>query len=184
MLGAMSIFHCTFFISYLFFKEEDFVLFIIMYVLWFLFNGKITLELAVVGALICGGLYYFTKKFIWEKERKSILKGRVLDFIKYGFVLFIEIIKANIAVIKLILNPNMNQWHPTFIRFTSDLELERMRVILANSITLTPGTITVGMEGKEFTVHVLDNREEGNVENSIFTKMLIQIERGEESGRK
>ena len=59
-----------------------------------------------------------------------------------------------------------------------------MRVILANSITLTPGTITVGMEGHEFTVHVLDNREEGNVENSIFTQMLSQIERGEESGRK
>ena len=152
------------------------MLFIILYVLWFLFNGKITLELAVVGALICGGLYYFTKKFIWEKERKSILKGRVFDFI--------EIIKANIAVMKLILNPNMNQWHPSFVRFTSDLELERMRVILANSITLTPGTITVGMEGHEFTVHVLDNREEGNVENSIFTQMLSQIERGEESGRK
>ena len=160
------------------------MLFIILYVLWFLFNGKITLELAVVGALICGGLYYFTKKFIWEKERKSILKGRVFDFIKYGFVLFIEIIKANIAVMKLILNPNMNQWHPSFVRFTSDLELETMRVILANSITLTPGTITVGMEGHEFTVHVLDNREEGNVENSIFTQMLSQIERGEESGRK
>ncbi len=49
---------------------------------------------------------------------------------------------------KLILNPNMSQWHPSFITFTSQLEDERMRVLLANSITLTPGTITVGMEEK------------------------------------
>ena len=59
-----------------------------------------------------------------------------------------------------------------------------MRVLLANSITLTPGTITVGMEGKEFTVHVLDSRREEEVENGIFAQKLFEIERREKSDRK
>ena len=78
---------------------------------------------------------------------------------------------------KLILNPNMDEWHPTFITFTSDLEDERFRVILANSITLTPGTITVSMEEKKFTVHVLDSRKKDAVENGAFAQEIRKIER-------
>ncbi len=149
------------------------MLFIVMYLLWFLFNGRVTIELAIIGLLICGALYYFTQKFIREERKQSILKGHLFDFIKYSMVLFIEIIKANIAVMKLILNPNMSQWHPSFITFTSQLEDERMRVLLANS-----------MEEKEFTVHVLDSREEEQVENGIFAQKLFEIERREKGDRK
>lgn len=152
------------------------MLFVVMYLLWFLFNGRVTMELAIIGFFVCGVLSYFTKNFIREEKKESILKGHVYDFIKYGFVLFLEIIKSNIAVIKLILNPNMDEWHPIFITFTSHLEDERFRVLLANSITLTPGTITVGMEEKEFTVHVLDNREENKIENGVFAQELKKIE--------
>lgn len=153
------------------------MLFLVMYLLWFLFNGKVTMELAVIGLLICGALSYFTQKFIREEKQESILKGHLLDFIKYAFILFLEIIKSNLAVMKLILNPNMDEWHPTFITFTSELQDERFRVLLANSITLTPGTITVGMEEKEFTVHVLDNRVKNTVENGVFAQELKNIER-------
>ena len=160
------------------------MLFIVMYLMWFLFNGRVTIELAIIGLFICGALYYFTQKFIREEKRPSVLSGHLFDFIKYAIVLFIEIIKSNIAVMKLILNPNMNQWHPSFVTFTSQLEDERMRVLLANSITLTPGTITVGMEGTEFTVHALDSRREEEVENGIFAQKLFEIERREKSDRK
>ncbi len=157
------------------------MLFLVMYLLWFLFNGKVTMELAVIGLLLCSALSYFTQKFIREEKQESILKGHLLDFTKYAFILFSEIIKSNIAVMKLILNPNMNEWHPTFITFTSNLEDERFRVLLANSITLTPGTITVGMEEKEFTVHVLDNRVKDSVENGVFAQELKKIERRKKS---
>ncbi|NDO46873.1 Na+/H+ antiporter subunit E [Clostridium sp. MD294] len=160
------------------------MLFIVMYLLWFLFNGRVTIELAIIGLLICGALYYFTQKFIREEKRQSILSGHIFDFTKYAFVLFIEIIKSNIAVMKLILNPNMKQWHPSFVTFTSELEDERMRVLLANSITLTPGTITVGMEEKEFTVHVLDSRGEEQIEHGVFAQKLFEIERREKNDRK
>lgn len=153
------------------------MLFIVMYVLWFLFNGKVTVELAIIGALLCGGLCYFTQKWIREENQESVLKGHIIDFMKYFLILLVEIIKANIVVMKLIWNPNMSQWHPTFITFHCNIEDERMRVILANSITLTPGTITVGMEEKEFTVHVLDHRQKDDVENGIFTQELLKIER-------
>ena len=66
---------------------------------------------------------------------------------------------------------------PVIVRFRVDLETELARVILANSITLTPGTITVLLEGNEYTVHCLDKCLAEGMEDSSFVKMLQKIER-------
>ena len=49
-------------------------------------------------------------------------------------------------------------------------------MVLANSITLTPGTITVGLEGQEFYVHCLDKELAEGMENSIFVELLEKME--------
>ena len=160
------------------------MLFFIMLLLWFLLNGKVSLQLLFIGILVCGGIYSFTKKYIEIQWAKKGVKRRIFELIKYIFILLREIVKSNIAVIKLVLTPVMEKWHPCFVCFDSDLKSERLRVILANSITLTPGTITVGLEEKIFTVHVLDHRLEDTIENGIFVQELKKIERGEKCERK
>ncbi len=47
-------------------------------------------------------------------------------------------------------------WKPALVRFKTDLKTKQARVVLANSITLTPGTITVTLEEDEYVVHCLD----------------------------
>ena len=74
--------------------------------------------------------------------------------IPYFFWLFKEIVKANMAVVKAVLSPDMNI-SPTWVKVKMDHETDLGRTIFANSITLTPGTISVHLEEGEILVHAL-----------------------------
>ena len=58
----------------------------------------------------------------------------------------------------------------------TDLKTETARVILANSITLTPGTITVSLTEQELLVHCLDKTLAEGMEDSSFVKLLKKLE--------
>ncbi len=79
--------------------------------------------------------------------------GRLLAYLPW---LAWEIVKSNIQVLKLVLGP-ISRLDPAVVTFRPPLRSEVSRVFLANSITLTPGTVTldVSLEG-EFLVHALD----------------------------
>lgn len=144
--------------------------------LWIIFNGKITLEILVLGILLSSLLFAFCCKFMDYSIRKdlAILKRLPLAF-QYCLILIIEILKANRQVLHFIVTPRY-QVEPRIVHFTSHLKTETAKVILANSITLTPGTITVALEGNEFYVHCLDKEFAEGMENSIFVELLEKME--------
>ncbi len=67
--------------------------------------------------------------------------------------------------------------------FGTDLQSELSKVILANSITLTPGTITVSLEDNRFCVHCLDRELAEGMENSVFVELLKKMEAEERKWR-
>lgn len=95
--------------------------------------------------------------------------------VHYAAVLIVEILKANWQVLFFIMTPKY-QVEPRIIHFTSSLKTEMARVILANSITLTPGTITIRMEGNELYVHCLDKNFAEGIADSIFVELLEKME--------
>lgn len=72
----------------------------------------------------------------------------------YPFFLFGNIIIANLQVAYLILHPKM-PIDPVILRFPTLLSSGAAKVVLGNSITLTPGTITIDIQGQDFEVHAL-----------------------------
>ena len=62
------------------------------------------------------------------------------------------------------------------VKVHTDLKTETARVILANSITLTPGTITVSLTEQELLVHCLDKTLAEGMEDSSFVKLLKKLE--------
>lgn len=88
-------------------------------------------------------------------ERKRFFQGKkALILLGYGLSLLWHIVLANIQVAKLVLNPKM-PLQPTIVTFNPGLSTDLSKTILANSITLTPGTLTIDVAGDEFTVHAL-----------------------------
>ncbi len=66
---------------------------------------------------------------------------------------------------------------PAIVSFKTTLQSSFTRVVLANSITLTPGTITVSLKGDELIVHCLDESLAEGMDCSIFVTMLEKMER-------
>lgn len=65
---------------------------------------------------------------------------------------------------------------PALIRFQSNLKTPAARAFLANAITLTPGTITVHLQGAEYVVHCLDESLADGIDDSVFVKLLSELE--------
>ena len=148
----------------------------LFFIVWIIFNGRVTLEIVLFGFAISGLMFAFVCKFMdysMEKERKFYKKCPL--FCKYAVLLVKEIIKANLAVCYLILT-RREVTEPVLVKVHTNLKTETARVILANSITLTPGTITVSLTGQELLVHCLDKSLAEGMEDSEFVKLLKAME--------
>lgn len=146
------------------------------FLLWVIFNGSFTLEIAVFGVIIATALFAFSCKFMnysIAKERQNIRK--VFQVIGFIFLLLKEITLANIAVIRLILSQR-EEIEPRLVTFRSSLKTSTARAFLANVITLTPGTITVTLENDICTVHCLDESMAEGIEDLEFQKRLSRLE--------
>lgn len=151
-------------------------MFLLFFLVWIIFNGNITVEIAIIGLAVAAAVFAFICKFMdYSLKKEILLYKKLLAFIGYVIILIIEIIKANIAVIHMIVTQR-EVVEPVIVRFRTKLRTETARVILANSITLTPGTITVSLEGDEYEVHCLDKSLAEGIEDSMFVKLLEKME--------
>lgn len=158
-------------------------MFFLFFVCWMIFAGEITLEIVLFGLVIAAVVFAFQCKFLnYSIQKEKNLYRNIIWGIVYVWILVLEILKANIGVMNLILSPKYEA-EPKIVRFRTDLKTDTARVILANSITLTPGTITVTLEKDEYTVHCLDGSMAEGIDDSIFVQLLRQLESREEVGK-
>ena len=131
--------------------------FLIMAVVWVVLSGMLDPFHLTLGVICCGLVAHFSHGLLfWGGDAKSWLRGLV-RWILYIPSLFWEIILANIHVIRVVVHPRMLEIiDPQVIHFRTILKRPISKVTLAQSITLTPGTITVDIRDDEFVVHALD----------------------------
>ena len=154
-------------------------MYLLYFILWVIFNGRITLEICLFGIVIAGAVFAFTCKFMdysIEKE-KHILKKSV-QMLHYICVLVVEIVKANFAVIHLILSEK-EEIEPALVSFEAKMKTTTGKAFLANAITLTPGTITVSLEDSRYLVHCLDESMAEGMDDSVFADLLEKMDREE-----
>ena len=150
-------------------------MFILFFVLWIILNGRITLELVFLGILIAAAVFLFAHFAFGYTIAGDLRILRHLPLaVWYLLNLVAEIVKASLNVITVIGNPS-GKPDPVLVEFDSGLPTEFQNVVLANSITLTPGTVTVSLEGDHFVVHCLLPRYAEGLSESSFVKLLRRI---------
>lgn len=131
-------------------------MFIIFFIVWVLFNGQLTLEIEILGIFVAALLYAFICRFMGWSLKKDRLMLRYAGFLfSYLILLVKEIVKANIDTVKMIFSERLER-EPVVYTFHTGLKHPIWRFLLANSITLTPGTLTVELEGDLLKIHALD----------------------------
>ncbi len=147
---------------------------VLLFLLWITLNGKVTLEIAVIGIIISVAIKLFSKRFLEEDSSKISIKNLFKGII-YLVVLLAEIVKSSIQVVKFTLAKDI-EIEPQIKFFRVPLKSDFSKMMLANSITLTPGTITVNIEDDIFCVHGIDYTMLEGIENSIFIRLLADME--------
>jgi len=132
--------------------------FIALFALWILLSGKFDALHIILGLLSCALVAYISSDLLFPEGKPEGLLFSIWRFIKYVPWLLYQIWLANLHVLYLTFHPRMMELiHPHIIRFQSKLTKDLSLVTFANSITLTPGTITVSVSvDGDFKVHAID----------------------------
>ena len=132
--------------------------FIIMACLWVVFSARFDLFHLSLGAVSCFLVAALSGDLMFPSGIRSSIIRRWAGMGMYIPWLLYQIFLANLHVMRLALHPRMMDLiDPKIIEFDSRLKSDMSRTIFANSITLTPGTITVNVSALgRYSVHCID----------------------------
>ncbi|MBN2247077.1 MAG: Na+/H+ antiporter subunit E [Coriobacteriia bacterium] len=126
----------------------------VLYVFWLLITASVRPFDLLVGLVVAGIAGWWADRVLWPGESEPLPVRTWVRLPLYLGYLLKEIVVAAVYVAERVLDPEMNispamQTHR--VRFSSDTA----RAAFANSITLTPGTLTVDVDGDVFIIHCL-----------------------------
>lgn len=139
-----------------------------------LFDNLLILSLGLASVLFV--LYIAHRMDVIDHEGHPVHLG--WRAITYWPWLMWEIVKANIDVAKIIISPKM-EIQPHFFEVDASQTTELGHVIYANSITLTPGTVTVDVEDGVLRVHALTKEAADGVKSGEMDQKVVMVESGE-----
>ena len=149
----------------------------VFFLLWMLFNGKWTAEIAAAGLLLSAALYAAMCALTGSKPGAELRHLRKLPAaLELLAVLLVEIFRANLQVIRWIYRFEETEVHPEIVSFRAGLRTRAARAALVCCITLTPGTIVADLEEDAFTVHCLDHSLAVELDRSGFIRCLRKLE--------
>ena len=132
--------------------------FLICFATWIVLSGRLDLFHLTLGVVACAIVARLSSTILISRRGIENLPRQWFRFVCYVPWLLYQVFLANLHVMSLAFNPHLTEViDPRIIRFKSKLKRPMSLFIFANSITLTPGTITVFVSiTGEFTVHVID----------------------------
>jgi multicomponent Na+:H+ antiporter subunit E len=133
-----------------------------MFALWIILSGKFDVFHLSLGVISSAIVAFFSADLLFGNQDIKVinLPASWIRFIRYVPWLLYQIFTANLYVLYLTFHPRMMELiDPRIIKFRSRLKGDLSKVTFANSITLTPGTITVyvTLDGV-FSVHAIDKK--------------------------
>ena len=134
-------------------------LLILSFILWLGLSSKLELPELITGGVVCLIVSFFAAHIYSKLGLPPLSIKRILFFLVYIIVLFWEIIKANFDVAYRVIHPKM-PIKPGIVVIKTRLKSDIAKMILANSITLTPGTFTLDIIGDELLIHWINVKTE------------------------
>lgn len=145
---------------------------------WLLLSGYFDkVNLLVLGVLSVLLVVYFALRMKVHQHKNQPLFFPFFSLLRYWAWLFLEVIKSNMAVAKMIISPSM-PIKPLLKIIYSDQNTEIGRVIYANSITLTPGTVAMNVSlNRGIIVHALHQDSIAELEAGEMHDHVMQLEK-------
>ena len=153
--------------------------FLIIFILWLLLTWSLTVQEIIVGVVVALLLSILLSDVFVQGGGKFVQPARYFWFLVYLPLFFYYVFRANFDVAYRVLHPEM-PIRPGIVKVRTTLKSDMAKAFLANSITLTPGTLTVDIVGDHLYVHWInivteDPQEETEVIVRKFEGYLRRI---------
>ncbi len=153
--------------------------FLVFFIFWVAFTTSLQPDELLVGAVVALVIAFYTGKQFSEGGLGNFTARKIIFTVRYLFVFIWEMIKANVDVALRVLNPKM-PINPGIVEVPTKLKSNVAKLALANSITLTPGTLTVDVIGDKLYIHWINvtatNPEETFEQiSAVFEKYIKEI---------
>jgi multicomponent Na+:H+ antiporter subunit E len=145
-----------------------FVLWGLLFIVWLVVNASVELPIVATGAVVSLAVAALVVRRggVW---RIGITPRKIFHFLAYTYVFFIELVKANINMLRYVYAPRIDI-RPGIVKVNMPLKSPIGRLALANSIALTPGSLVMDLQGDALFIHWLDVRTTDTVE---ATRMIV-----------
>jgi multicomponent Na+:H+ antiporter subunit E len=146
---------------------------LLLFLLWVILSGKLDAFHLAVGAMVVAMV-------IWQKRGLPALQAADLPRLRYGRLLpygvwlLWQMLLSAVQVAQVIIHPRRHL-NPQLIQFRCEQPSVIAGVILANSITLTPGTLTIELQDNRFVVHALTTRTAGDVLRGDMARRVARL---------
>lgn len=148
---------------------------VLLWLFFVILNGKLTLEIALIGIAVAAAASFFMFTVLgWDIKKEWKRIKNMPRMAAYLLSLLWEVFKANLDVFKRVWSGKEPQ--PAIVKVKRKFREEWKTALLANSITLTPGTITMRLSDDDLTVHCLDRSLADGLEDSTFERQLDKME--------
>ncbi len=156
-------------------------IFVLLLITWVVLSGQFDAFHLALGLISCALVTWMSSDLLFRNRQDSIWE-RVHEGWKlawYFLWMLGQIFLANIAILKLSLSPNaMEQVNPSIVHFKTKLKSDFAKFLLANSITLTPGTVTIKIKGADFYVHAINEAAAAGLDGEM-ERRIARIYRSE-----
>ncbi len=140
-------------------RKKIAIMYVTLLIFWLMLQGSLAIDVLLVGSLVSAaiaflyrdGLSFFTE---FRGTRQAVIAG-----FKYYAYFFKALFISNIKLAVIVLSPSL-PIQPGIVKVRTKLKTKMGRLMLANSITLTPGTLTVELEGEWIYVHWVTTESE------------------------
>jgi len=151
---------------------KSLILFLILVSLWLLMSGHYSILIITLGIISCAFCVYVAKRgnLIDDEGLPIFFIPRLSNYLIW---LFKEILKSNLNTAKVIINGKVE---PETFTVKASQVTDVAKVTYANSITLTPGTVTTKMQKDVFEVHALNSDFGNDVRTNEMDKKVTWLE--------
>lgn len=126
--------------------------FAILFVTWLALNNSLAPDVLVVGLIATGFITVLFRRNLAVLSEFRFTPAALLAALKFFFYFLKELVKSNLNLASIVLSPAL-PLNPGIVKVRTRLKSPMGRLLLANAITLTPGTLTVEMDGEWLYIH-------------------------------
>jgi multicomponent Na+:H+ antiporter subunit E len=143
---------------------------------WIVISENAKIETIFIGIIISLLVVTLNKDLMCINRKLNFRKNSML-WISYTTLMLKEILVSNINVAKIVLSPKI-VISPQIVTIRTKIKSDFNKTIFANTITLTPGTLSISMDGDKIDVHCLKGEYSKGLTNSAFEKIILKVEEG------